>query len=784
MNDGSDFYTKLEFHKIISRIADCAATDLGRESARQVGLLPSLRDVHQALRQVSEMRSLLEADAPPPFDGVLDIRSSLQRAAIVDNTLTAQELRSIANVISASRRLKSYFSQRAEQGPLLAELAQEIAVEKVLQFNIEEAVDELGEVRDNASHDLKRIRRAISDVDEALRGRMLSILRQALTQGWAQEDLVTTRDGRLVLPVKAEHKHHVPGFIHSISASGATVFLEPAETLELNNSLRALQFDEQREIARILKALTGQVAACRETLGNAVEVLRLLDLIYAKARYSLATSGSAPTVDEKQYVRLLGARHPILVESLPLQRVIPLDLEIGEKYRTLVITGPNAGGKTVALKTVGLLCLMALAGLHIPASADSHVPFLTQFFVDIGDDQSIERDLSTFTSHLKVLRTICEKAGRSTLVLIDELVPGTDPMEGGALGASVLLWLTSREALTIVTTHNSFLKTLASSTDSLENACMQFDHANLTSTFRLQIGLPGSSYALVIAERLGLSSHLISDARNYLSNDSVRLERLLTQLEERQRALEVEATRLAQESERYHEIALSYESKVQSLKAETSTTRRRALQDAKDFFQKARLDVENIIKEIRTEHASSKAVGHARSEMRRIEAAVDEEIAAPRPKPGGEGGGVSVGDIVRLVHSDEVGEVLELVEDDQCIVVIGSMKLRASRSTLTSVKHETARQRMPHSQADVQLLGKRQIDVRGLRGAEATAVIDKFLDSAVLTGLPSIDIVHGKGTGALRRLIAQTLKDHPQVKSFHLAEWNEGGDGVTVVELK
>jgi len=466
---------KLEFDKIRERLLRYAVSEPGREILRSLAVSTSLPAVRSELERVSDMKRLLEHEGSLPLDGIHPVARSASRASIEGTILLPRELAEIGATLRASRVLRSFMVKRKEEFPRVWDLAEPLTVDKVLEFNIEQAVDESGAVQATASRELQAIRRSIAERYEQLRKRLEQILKGVAGLGFTQDEIITTREGRMVIPVKVEHKHHVPGFIHSASASGATVFIEPTETLELNNEIRSLQFQEQREVERILRDLTSQVGASRAQIISNLGLLAAIDALQARAKYSVEILALAPDVTEDGPVRLVQARHPLLLMHHGRNDTVPLDLELGHTYTTLLISGPNAGGKTVAMKCVGLLCLMVQAGLHIPVAENSAVRIFTGIFVEVGDDQSIESDLSTFSSHLQTLRQILAAADHRSLVLIDEIGSGTDPVEGGAIAASVLEILTRHRCLTIATTHQSSLKVFAHGAADMENGAMEYD---------------------------------------------------------------------------------------------------------------------------------------------------------------------------------------------------------------------------------------------------------------------------------------------------------------------
>jgi DNA mismatch repair protein MutS2 len=710
----------------------------------------------------------------------------LQKSGLEGSVLAARDIAQVGSTMSAARTTRSFLAKRRDAHPLVWALADGLHVDKVLEFNIERAVEESGAVRANASRELESIRRAIGDRSDELRKRLEGILRGVSDLGFSQEEIITTREGRMVIPVKVEHKKHVPGFIHSASASGATVFIEPTETLELNNEIRSLQFQEQREVERILRELTGQIGEQRDALLRNLDLLAALDALQAKAKYSIEILGVAPAITIGGPVRLQKARHPVLLIHHGMQGAVPLDLEIGGSYSTLVISGPNAGGKSVAMKCLGVIVLMAQAGLHIPAGPESTLRVFRRMFVDIGDEQSIESDLSTFSSHLAHLKEITTGADAESLVLIDEIGTGTDPSEGGAIAAAVLEYLTARGALTIATTHHGALKVFAHETPGIENGAMEFDQATLTPTYRFHAGVPGSSYALEMADRLGFRDSLMARAREYLGGEHMRLEDLIQELEATAQEHRKELQAAAAERARATAMASEYDAKMASLSAELRERKRTAVEEAKTIVAHANAVIEKSIKEIRESGASRDVVRSSKEEVRAVRESLDKqekgtpsELAEQMPVT------ITPGSVVTLIGRNDPGEVFAVSPDRKSAVVLfGVVKLRVPVADLRPTSRKLPSQRvtgsaLPDRSGPVQ----RELDLRGMTADEAFPLIDKFIDDAVLAGLNRIDVIHGKGTGALRKKVSEFLSRHPCVRSFRLGEWNEGGVGATVVEL-
>ncbi len=778
MADFSAVIRKLEFDRILDRLKQLAVSEPGRESAGSLLPSTSVETIRRDLSRVSEAKELLIAEGGVPLDGIKSIAPALKKSSIENHILTSKELLDIASTLRGARSMAGFISKRQKNCPQLAAIAADLFYDKVVEYNILECIDEEGRMRDTASKELRRIRQEIISTSELLRKSLGSILKRISEKEFLQEEIITTRDGRMVIPVKVEHKNHVPGFIHSSSASGATVFIEPAETLNLNNALTELHLGEQRETARILAGLTLQVGGIREQVEQTLQHLAALDLIFAKARLSIEVLGNPAGIPPTSRVNLSGARHPVLLQKHRREEIEPLDLEFGDDTRTLVITGPNAGGKSVAMKTVGLLALCHQAGLHIPASPESEMCLFEEIFVDIGDEQSIENDLSTYTSHLLCLRDILQRAGKGSLVLIDEIGAGTDPAEGGALAAAVLRELTERGAMTIATTHHGMLKAFAHETPGVSNASLEFDQETLTPTYKFRSGLPGSSYALELAQRLEIPRGLIDRARELVGDEKVKLEQLLSDLERQSQQYRAQIREVSTERDRLDSLVRMYDQKMRDLRKEMQSIRKQAVDEAQDLVRGAQALIERSIKEIRESAAAKPVVRSARESVQRFRqemAGLSVQVQPDEPED------LRVGDSVRFKEGSQAGEIIE-IKPPFATVLSGNARLRVKLNALKKAGDQQA-----VSQASTEGLyvpeGKSEIDVRGLLGEEAIPKIERFLDDATVAGLHRVDIIHGKGTGALRKKVTEFLKAYPHVKSYRLGEWNEGGMGVTVVEL-
>lgn len=783
-NNYSDALAKLEFDRIRTHIARGCVTLYGRE---QLGsLLPSsmFAWVRDELARVDEMTRLIEADDAPPLESIEDVRPALHRAAKEGSVIASEDFHEILRLLVVSRKLRGFFQKREERAMLLAAMAAELLEDKLLEFHIDRVVDEEGLVKDNASKELRAIRRDMIEKSALLRRRMENILKRVAEDDMVMEELVTMRDGRMVLPVKVEFKRQVQGFIHSTSATGQTVYIEPTETLDLNNEIRDLQFAEQREINAILTELTGRLRSVVSALLRALERIAEYDSLAARARYARDVLGACPVIRRDGPLVLKHARHPLLLLHKKMKDVIPIDITLGEKATTVIITGPNAGGKSVTMKTVGLTALMVQSGIPVPCDAASEFPVYDSVHVDIGDEQSLENDLSTFSSHISRLARIVQEADARSLVLIDEIGTGTDPAEGSALGAAILERLTVARAHVIATTHHGMLKAFAHEHPGMENAAMEFDLHSLQPTYAFRAGLPGSSYAFEITRRHGMDPVIIDRARDIVGNQSDALEQLLAEVERQSQELGVRLRRSEQQEEKYHTLVAEYEQKLKAMKKEVKELQRHSLDEAERILQQANATIEEAIRGIREEQASKESIRRAHERVDQQRQDVERALEDLRPVR-------STTAAVKLAAGDEVvmrdnpgahGVVLSDPVREKVEVAFGALRMSVPVASLD---------RMEKPQAPIistvipdEPLEKNEIDVRGMYGDEAVREIDLFLYKAWGMGFRRVDIIHGKGTGALRQRVHTFLRDVPFVQEFALGEWNEGGSGMTKVVFK
>jgi len=783
---------RLEFNKILELLALFCISELGRELILSLQPMTELEPILQAQALTTEGRELLRLEPLADLGGWSDIRLEVQRAG-QGAVLEPRELLAVAQTMEASRRCKNFFTGRQERYPLLSQIGLNAGNFAALEKKIFLSILPDLEISDQASTALGGIRRRLRQLKLQVKEQLDALVRSPEHQKYLQEPLVTMREGRYVVPVKQEFRAHVSGIIHDQSSSGATVFVEPMAAVGVNNEIRRLKAAEKQEINRILASLSAQVAAAAEDLQTTLSSLAQLDFVLAKARYSQELDAVEPLIESRPSALCFKkARHPLLGREV----VVPIDVRLGEDFDTLIITGPNTGGKTVVLKTAGLLVLMAQSGLHIPVQDGSWLGIFVNVFADIGDEQSIEQSLSTFSSHMRNIVYVLQEAGACSLVLMDELGAGTDPTEGAALAQAILEKLQDNGAKTIVTTHYNKLKEFAYSRGRVENASVEFDTLTLKPTFRLLTGRPGGSQAFEIASRLGMSVDLVTRARDFLDKDQVVLADLISKLE-RDRHLasleEKEARRLKEDA---LELKRRYGELEKSLLARREEILEKAVQEAKQLVRQTRNEVEEIIEEMRTRSSEEekkereKAIFEIRQKLQGVEGKIVKIKTIKTPKKKVEGEiplEVTAGQEVYLPDFNQYGFVTAPVADGQAQVQVGAIKLTLPLKELRLAPRESSRavkQREFNLAAEKARVISNKLDLRGLRAEEALLEVEKYLDDATLASLPRVYLVHGKGTGALRAAIQRQLKDDRRVKSFRLGVHGEGGEGVTVIELK
>jgi len=772
----------LEFPKIQERLAVLTTFPPGRELAEALWPSTDLEEVTAWQQETTEARTLLE-EGEGPLRGAKDIREPVRRAA-KGGRLDPAELLDIRDTLRVARVVKGYLQARAFRAPSLAAIAAGILPFEEVEGAIQRAIGEDASILDSASERLARLRQEQRGVHNRIKEKLEEILRSPSYAPMLQEPLITVRGQRYVVPVKAEFKGRFPGILHDQSSSGATVFMEPLAIVPLGNRLRELEGEEQEEIARILRALSRMIGERAGGILENVAILGRLDFVFAKARLSLEVDGVSPRLNDRGLLVLRKARHPLLQPPPDWPgRVVPIDVELGDSFTTLVITGPNTGGKTVTLKTIGLLTLMAQAGLHIPADEGSEVCVFPQVFADIGDEQSIEQNLSTFSSHMGNIVEILRNLRGMALVLLDEVGAGTDPTEGAALARALIEHLHTRGVRTAVTTHYNDLKLLASEIPGVENASVEFDPETLRPTFRLLIGVPGRSNAFIIASRLGLPPSIIERGRSYLRREEVALDRLLAEIERDRQLIareREEAGRAYQEAER---LRRQYEQALRGLEEEKRRILASVQEEGERLLRQAMEQVEQLLQKIR-EEATERAVHRAREQLRALRLEWEERGKLLAPEPTGEPvQEVHVGEVVYVTSLGQVGVVAAPPARNEVEVQVGAVKARVPLENLRRVKGKAVGERHALLREELPPPVPASLDVRGRTAEEALLELDRYLDQAFLAGIPRVTIIHGKGTGALRRAVHRFLSDHPHVRAFRLGEAGEGGSGATVVEL-
>ena len=799
----------LEYDKIRALLKKYTASQLG--TARVDTLAPStdVNKVRYLLTLCSEAKTFHEEHGGIPLNGLKDIRASLTHAAKVGALLNAEELLDVRKVAQIPADIHRTFEKRdREEFPNLFAIVDALPVFPELVEAIRYCIDAEGVLLDRASPKLRAIRRKLSRLRENIHQKLESTLRSPEHQKAIQEQVITSRNNRYVIPIKQEARSSFRGVVQGQSTSGATFFVEPLDIVQMNNELHEAAEAEQREIRRILLELTDRVRDNLHELELSLDLLAEFDFLNAKARFSFALNAVEPKLNTRGVVELIEARHPLLEfhlqneqksdadsdrdENLPTD-VVPTNIHIGEEFNTLIITGPNTGGKTVVLKTVGLLALMAQSGLHIPAERGSQVAIFDHIFADIGDDQGIEQSLSTFSSHITKIAEMLQKIEYAeytayTLVLLDEIGAGTDPSEGTALGMALLDWLGERQVNTIVTTHYGALKAYAHTQQSMENASMEFDWTTLRPTYRLQIGIPGSSNAIKIASQLGIPSEILEEAQTHLGNNNVAVEDLLVRLQQTQDELDTERARLQKKIQEAEVASEKHTHLLQTLETQRDTLKQQAESEARNIVANARKTIEKLVADIRRQQASKDSIRNAFSEIEAAKKSLKKEppkkqTKQPKLK-------VNVGDKVRVKKLNRFGEVTAIKPRGKTPlqILVGNMQTQAAYHEIDSVHPKQETSNLSTSVLDIQYSKSNtissELNIRGLLVKEALDLTDKYLDDAYLAGIPTVRILHGKGTGALRKAVHGELRENPRVTKYQLAPLSQGGEGVTVVTFK
>ena len=786
----------LELPRVLELLANQATSAAAKERARGLTPLTDAEDVERLQEETGAACALLGLQGSPSFSGVKDVSAALLRAER-GGMLNTRELLDIAFLLRAARRVKDYRGDESDRDTVLDSMFHALHGGRFLEDKITRAIPEENEIADNASAELADIRRHMRAAGAKSRQILQKIVSSPTYSKALQETLITQRDGRFVVPVKAEFRGEIPGLVHDVSSSGATLFVEPMGVVQANNELKELEAKEKKEIERILMGLSQEAAGIGEDIRWDYDLLVHLDLIFARGQLAYQMGGVRPAVGSDGHIPLRHARHPLLER----EKAVPIDVELGGKFDTLVITGPNTGGKTVTLKTIGLLTVMAQCGLQIPADSGSRISVFSHVMADIGDEQSIEQSLSTFSSHMVNIVKILEQADDRSLILFDELGAGTDPVEGAALAIAIIGQARDQGARIAATTHYAELKTFAMTTEGVENASCEFDVETLRPTYRLLVGIPGKSNAFAISQRLGLGEEVIRRAREQMDSESVRFEDVLTRLEQQRQIMERDRTaaermKLQAESDakKAREFRDQMERARQNVRGKAGKEARRILEDARAAAEQTFAEL-NRMRAAAERQRDAQQENEARAALMAGLRAAEEKVQA---LPGAEeprrqnSRPIEVGDTVELPGVKTHATVLSVNKDGTLQLQAGMLKINAKAGEVFLVEGASAKRKQPgqnqlrrgKTTVPPRAAAAVELDIRGMMTDEAECVVDRFLDEAVMGRLTQVTIIHGKGTGALRKAVHAQLKRHPYVKAFRLGVFGEGEDGVTVAELK
>ncbi len=787
----------LEFSKIKNQLKEKISTAIGELIVENITPKINLPQIINIQKETTEMREIISYDGTPPFSRLEDISSELKRSAIKGSILDAKKIIKILKVLKTSRLIKKFLLKTKEKYPLIGEKAEKIRTFSELEKEIIQCIDEDGVVLDRASPELRKIRRDIIKKEQALKNKLETIIRSSRFAAIIQEPLITVRQNRYVIPVKQEKKAKFPGIVHDKSDSGATLFIEPFVLVELNNLLRQLIKDEEQEILKILQRITSLIGERAQEISDSVLSLGEIDFIYARAVLADKMKAVEPKINQDGFINLIRARHPLLQSP-----VVPININLGKTFNVLVITGPNTGGKTVTLKTVGILTLMAQCGLHIPAAQGSEVSIFKKIFCDIGDEQSIEQNLSTFSSHMKHIVKILREADSESLVLLDELGAGTDPTEGAALGMSVLNFLGKEKSRVIATTHHDSLKTYAYLTKGACNARVEFDEETLKPTFEISIGLPGKSCAFIIAQKLGLASKVVSQAQSFLSQEKIKADNLIKKIEEDRKLIVKEKDLIKAAKEESIEIRDKLEKELNKIEENKKEIILKTYQKAEKILKETQDRAEKIIERLnKKKFLNKESKGPLIEQMQAISKEIRDEIVKIKPeKKLIKNQNIEIGDHVLVKSLKKKGIIVSIsVKSKKCKVQIDNMKMLVSVFDIEKTdKLDKTPEKFSHIGNDFSrgLEGRdsfslskiktfrNELSIRQLTIEEARPILEKYLDDAYLLGVSPVYIIHGKGKGILRDEVKKMLDKIPYIKSFRIGDTKEGGIGVTVAYFK
>ena len=781
-------FTTLKFDKVLAALAEHAISPAAKELCLSLSPAETREDAEKALGQTASAEKLLLNFGAPSFGSLKDVTGACARAQN-GAQLAPSELLAAANVLKLTERLKKFLDEHLDESDALSEDRYSLVPNNYLADKILSSFVGEDEVADGASPALREIRRKQAQARNKIKSSLDSLVRSQQTQKYLQENIVTQRNGRYVIPVKAEYRSEIAGLVHDTSSSGATLFIEPMSVVNANNELSELDAKERAEIDRILSALSSEVGDYAETISEDFRTARFFDFCFAKARYAAALRAVRPELNENGVIQAEKARHPLISKD----KCVPIDIALGDKYSALIVTGPNAGGKTVSLKTTGLLCLMAKSGLFVPCRDEAKIGFFDRVFADIGDEQSIEQSLSTFSAHMANISSILTQITPNSLVLMDELGSGTDPVEGAALAIAIIEQMQATGARIMCTTHYAELKLYALQTPDVENASCEFDVATLKPTYRLIIGIPGKSNAFAIASMLGISEDIINNAKFHLDNESVKVERVLADLEISKKTAQFDIERAEHIRQKAADELKKAREEREKILADAEKDAQRSRQKALDMIESARREAQVVTDELdrlrkekeRADFKKNIEATRAATEDRldKLEEKIEtrpKEKKKPLERP------LKVGDSVRVYSMNKEGEVLEEPKNGKVMLQIGSVKMRFPLEDLEIIKPKQPKQQQ--TTLDIESRATRravsELDLRGVTVMEAERMVDEYIDECSLSGLKVVSVIHGKGTGALRAAVQQRLKRNKLVESYRLGTFGEGESGVTIVTLK
>lgn len=781
-------FTTLEFDKVLAVLAEHAISPAAKELCLSLSPAETREDAEKALGQTASAEKLLLNFGAPSFGSLKDVTGACARAQN-GAQLAPSELLAAANVLKLTERLKKFLDEHLDENDALSEDRYSLVPNNYLADKILSSFVGEDEVADGASPALREIRRKQAQARNKIKSSLDSLVRSQQTQKYLQENIVTQRNGRYVIPVKAEYRSEIAGLVHDTSSSGATLFIEPMSVVNANNELSELDAKERAEIDRILSALSSEVGDYAETISEDFRTARFFDFCFAKARYAAALRAVRPELNENGIIQAEKARHPLISKD----KCVPIDIALGDKYSALIVTGPNTGGKTVSLKTTGLLCLMAKSGLFVPCRDEAKIGFFDRVFADIGDEQSIEQSLSTFSAHMANISSILTQITPNSLVLMDELGSGTDPVEGAALAIAIIEQMQATGARIMCTTHYAELKLYALQTPDVENASCEFDVATLKPTYRLIIGIPGKSNAFAIASMLGISEDIINNAKFHLDNESVKVERVLADLEISKKTAQFDIERAEHIRQKAADELKKAREEREKILADAEKDAQKSRQKALEMIESARREAQVVTDELdrlrkekeRADFKKNIEATRAATEDRldKLEEKIEtrpKEKKKPLERP------LKVGDSIRVYSMNKEGEVLEEPKNGKVMLQIGSVKMRFPLEDLEIIKPKQPKQQQ--TTLDIESRATRravsELDLRGVTVMEAERMVDEYIDECSLSGLKVVSVIHGKGTGALRAAVQQRLKRNKLVESYRLGTFGEGESGVTIVTLK